>query len=321
MSRLLARRRSAPAALAAVIVALAAAAPWLAPRPPDLQEDVAGARYLPPLARAFALQTRPGRVRIVTDLRRGSGGWSYLRAGRREELADGDLVAPPSPRQYLLGTDALGRDLAGRLLYGTRHSLAIASLAVALALLLGVGVGSAAAVAGGRWDALIMRGVDVLMSIPRLLMVLLCAALFRPSTFLLVLILGATTWTGLARIVRGEMLALRGGDLELAARALGAPPARTILRHLVPQIIPVLVVGASLRLADTVLLESAVSLLGFGSPSPAVSLGGIMASGREALAEAWWIAAWPGLLLCVLVLTLRSAAASIFRTSDPPSVA
>jgi len=303
------------------VFCLSLAAPWLAPRPPDLQEDVAGARYLPPLTRAHALRVNLQQVRVVTSLRPVPTGWEYVRSGKRERIGRGDLLEAPSPRFYLLGTDGLGRDLVSRLLYGARHSLGIGALGVALALILGVGVGAGAGWAGGAWDVALMGGVDVLRSVPRLLIYLVCASLFAPSTLLLVLVLGLTTWTSLARLVRAQILTLRKSDLAAASRAAGSTPWRTLLRHLLPQIGPVLVVATSLRFADTILLESALSLLGLGSPPPAVSFGSLLASGREALAEAWWIAAWPGLSLSAVVIALRSAASGLSRQSDPPSLA
>jgi peptide/nickel transport system permease protein len=312
--------RSGSAALVLILLATLGA-PWLAPGSPDLQEDVAGARCLPPLTRAHAIRIEPHRTRIVTSLVRTPQGWEYVRAGRFERIAEDRLLAPPSPRFYLLGTDSLGRDMASRLLHGLRHSVGITALSVALALLLGIGVGSAAGLAGGWWDAVLMRGVDVLMSIPRLLLFLLCATLFEPSTLLLVLVLGATTWTGLARVVRAQMMRLRQSDLALAARASGFAPPRVLVRHLIPQIGPVIVVTASLRFADTMLLESALAFLGLGTPPPAVSLGGIIASGRDVLAEAWWIIAWPGILISTIVLAVRSALGGLFRIPDPPSLA
>jgi peptide/nickel transport system permease protein len=312
-------RRAGPLVLALLLVA-AAAAPWLAPRPPDEQEDVAGARLLPPLQRAHMLRTSSG-THVVTGLARTPDGWSGHRMRSVESFRDADLLAPPEPRLYLLGTDTLGRDVASRLLYGLRHSTALAALAVALALLLAVVVGSTAALGGPAWDAILMRGVDVLLSIPRLVLFLVCATLFVPSTLLLVMVLGATTWTGLARIVRAGMMTLAGGGLRAAARAAGATPVRFVARHLLPQIAPALAVGAALRFADTVLLESAIALLGLGAPPPAVSLGGIMASGRESLAGGWWLTALPGLLLALIVLALRSTATTLDRSLDPPSVA
>jgi len=156
------------------------------------------------------------------------------------------------------------------------------------------------------------------MSIPRLLVYLVCAALFPPSSLLLVLVLGATTWTGLARIVRAEMMSIRGSDLALGARAVGSRPLRVVLLHLLPQMGPVLATTASLRFADTLLLESALSLLGLGPP--AVSLGAIMGSGRDVLADAWWVVVWPGVVISATVGTLRATAAGLFRLADPPSL-
>ncbi|MBI4168856.1 MAG: ABC transporter permease [Acidobacteria bacterium] len=311
--------RGASATLA-LILAVAAAAPWLAPGPPEEQEDVAGARYLPPLTRAHAVHLEPHGTRIVTALRPRGDGWEFRRAGSRGWIPTDRVHGHPEPRFYLLGTDGLGRDLTSRLLFAARHSISVAAMSVALALLLGVGLGSAAALAGGWWDAALMRGVDMLMSIPRLLIYLVCAALVRPSTLFLVLVVGATTWTGLARLVRAEMMKLRHSDLALAARAAGVPAPRILLRHLLPHIGPLLVVTVALRFADTVLLESALSFLGLGAPPPAVSLGGIMASGRDALADAWWIVAWPGILISALLLSIRSTAADLFRLPESPSL-
>ena len=309
--------------IAAVITLflIVTAAPLLAPADPDAQEDPAGARYLPPLTRAHALRLEGHRVLVVTRLRATGNGWEFQRAEQQESLPAAALEGPPERRFYLLGTDALGRDLTSRILFGARQSLGIAALSVALALVLGIGVGSAAGYLGGWWDAALMRGVDALMSIPRLLIYLMCAALFPPSTLLLVLVLGGTTWTGLARLVRAGVMSTIKSDLGLQARALGSRPLRLVLLHLLPQMAPVLVTTATLRFADTLLLESALSLLGLGSPPPAVSLGGIMGSGRDVLAEAWWVVAWPGLAIAVTVAALRAAAADLFRLTDPPSLA
>ena len=296
-------------------------APWVAPRPPDLQEDVAGARYLPPLTRAHALQLSAERIRVLTALRQTPDGWSGVRGGRMEAFDGKEVLGSPEPRFYLMGTDGLGRDLTGRLLYGIRHSLAIAALSAMLAIGLGVAVGCLAGLGGRALDAGLMRMVDVIRCIPRLLLILVCASLFHPSTLLLVVVLGATTWTGLARILRGEMRVLARSDLAASARASGASPLRVALRHLLPQTAPLLAVNTALRLADIILLESALALLGIAAPPPAVSLGGVMASGSDALGEAWWIAVWPGLLIAGMVLALRSLTARFLRLPDPPSVA
>ena len=313
-------RNRAGAWTTAALALLALAGPWVAPYPPDRQEDVAGARLLPPLTRADALQDGRGRLLIVTDLRRTAEGWEFDRAGRRQTLPAAAPAPQPSPRFYLLGTDTLGRDITSRLLYGLRHSVVVAALCVALALILGAGVGAAAGLAGGLWDAILMRGVEVVMSIPRLLLIVVCAAIFRPSLTTLVLVLGGTTWTGLARMVRAETLTFRGSSPALAARAVGSSAPRLIARHLVPQIAPLLVVFSALRFADIMVLESALSFLGLGAPPPAISLGDILASGREALYEAWWVAAVPGALIAAVVLSVRSASRRLFSLEDPPSL-
>jgi peptide/nickel transport system permease protein len=313
--------RAGGAWTAAGVVLLALTGPWLAPYPPERQEDVAGARLLPPLTRAHAVAAGPHRTLIVTGLRRTADGWEFERGGRTQALAASDLARPPAPRFYLMGTDTLGRDLLSRMLYGARHTVGLAALCVALALVLGLAAGASAGLAGGLWDEVLMRGVDVLLAIPRLLLVLVCAALFSPSIPLLVLVLGGTTWTGLARLARAETLAFRQSALAQAVRAAGASAPRLVLRHLVPQIAPLLVVFAALRFADTIVLESALSFLGLGVPPPAVSLGDVLASGREALHEAWWVPAAPALLITAIVLAVRSAARGLFRLQDPPSLA
>jgi peptide/nickel transport system permease protein len=314
------RRLLAPGPLLALLLLPAAAADLLAPAPPDRQEDVAGARFLPPLTRVHLMRGPGTRLRIVTDLQRTTDGWTARRAGRIETIPDRELPARPEPRLYLLGTDGLGRDVFSRILFGLRHSAAVAALAVGLALGVALAFGAAAVFGGPFCDALVMRGTDVVMAIPRLVLFLVCATLLAPSTLLLVLVLGATTWTGLARLVRVELLALAGGDLEAAARATGSRPARILIRHLLPQMVPTLATAAALRFADTILLEAAVSLLGLGATPPAVSLGSVMASGRESLGTGWWLVLFPGLLLAALVLLLRSAATSLERRLDPPSL-
>lgn len=302
--------------LAGILLA-ALAAPWLSPGPPGLQEDVAGGRLLPPLTRAHVLRPDPHRAWIVTDLRRTENGWEFRRAGREGTITPEDLFSPPSRRVYPLGTDALGRDLAGRVLHGARHSLFVASASVLLALLIGLGVGGAAGLAGGWWDAVLMRGVDLFLSLPRVLIFLVCATLFPPSTLLLVLVLGATAWTEVARVVRASAMALRESDLVRAVRAVGSRPARILFRHLIPELAPAITVNLSLRFADMVLLESSLSFLGLGSPPPAVSLGGIVASGREVLTEAWWVVAWPGFVIGILVMALHATGTALHEVTRP----
>ena len=307
--------------LAAIVLGLALAGPLLVPAGADRDDDPAGARYLPPMTRAHAVPMRSGGARIVTSLSRVDGGWAARRAGAAVVIPDAEVAGPPAPHLYLLGTDGLGRDLLDRMLRGARHSVLVAGAGVAVALLLGVLVGTVAGLARPGGEAVLMRVTDVLLATPRFLVYLLCAALFGPSTLLVVAVVGLTTWPSLARLVRASTRALRGQEGILAARAAGCSPARLVVRHILPALEPAIAVTAALRFADTIRLEAALSFLGVGSPPPAVSLGAIVASGRGVLGEAWWVAAWPGLAIAALVLAVRSAVSRPSSLAEPPSVA
>lgn len=300
-------------------LALLLAVPWLAPRSPELQEDAAGARLMPPLSRASAIKIEDHRVWIVTHLRRSEARWVFTRAGRPGSLPAEAILAPPAPRLYVLGTDSLGRDVLSRVLHGARRSVGIGLASVGLGLIVGLGAGSAAAMLGGWADSLLMRAVDVFMSIPQLILLLAAAAFLEPSNAVIVAVLGLSTWTSLARVSRAKLISLREGDLHLAALSLGASSTWRTVRHLLPQLTPVILVTASLRFADTVLLESALGFLGLGSQPPAVSLGGMIAAGRQVLPEGWWLSACPGALLAILVLGFRAAAGRL-RGADPPAM-
>jgi ABC-type dipeptide/oligopeptide/nickel transport system permease subunit len=307
--------------LAAAVLGLALVGPFLVPANESGDDDPAGARYLPPLTRAYVVPLRSGSHRVVTSLHRADGGWTGRRAGADVFFGDEEVAGPPAARFYALGTDGLGRDLLDRMLRGARHSVLVAGAGVAVALFLGVLVGTAAGLARPGGDAVLMRFTDVLLATPRFLVYLLCAALFGPSTFLVIVVVGLTTWPSLARLVRASTRALRGHEGILAARAAGCSPARLVVRHLHPALEPAVAVTAALRFSDTIRLEAALSFLGVGSPPPAVSLGAIVASGRGVLADAWWVAAWPGLAIALLVLAVRSAVARPSRLAEPPSVA
>lgn len=309
-------RSTWPLLLLLVLALAAPACPGLAPPWP---EDVAGARRLPPLTRAWAVRLAEGRTRIVTRLVAGEDGVAAVRDGR-PVLFEHDEVRRLTPRRYWLGTDALGRDVTGLVLRGIRHSLVVAAAAVALCVVLGVAAGALAALGGTIADRVVMRVVDGLLALPMVLVFLVFAAFFRPSTAALVLALGGLSWPALARLVRADLAALRGREFALAARAAGGSRGRLLLGHLLPQLAPLLAVSTALRFADTVVLESALAFLGFGAPPPAVSLGDVIAAGRNDLAQAWWVTAAPTGALVVIVVVARSRVAGLFRSSEPPSL-
>jgi len=214
-------------------------------------------------------------------------------------------LAPPAWGAHPLGTDQLGRDILSRILYGSQVTLLVAAAAVLLGGVVGVGLGILAGYAGGWTDRILMRVVDMQLAVPLMLLALLVVATLGPSLQNIVLVLALTCWVRYARIVRGQVLALRDREFMLAVRAAGAGPVRAMLRHILPNVLtPVLVVG-TLELARVILLEAALSFLGLGVQPPFPSWGRMLAEGRNYMASAWWIAAFPGLAIMLTVLAVN----------------
>ena len=226
------------------------------------------------------------------------------------------LLAPGSG--HWLGTDELSRDVLARVVTGARVSLAVAVLAVALSLTVGAGVGLVAGYAGGATDALLMRGVDGAIAVPRLFYLLLAAAAWeRMPLFAFILLLGLTGWFGTSRLVRGEVLRLRGENFVHAAEGLGASRARIILRHLLPNSAGPLFAAAALAVGDVILLEAGLSFLGVGVRPPTPSWGGMILEGKEVLARAPWISLVPGVAITLTVLAIHFTGESLRAAFDP----
>jgi len=228
-----------------------------------------------------------------------------------DPLAQGDVVATrftaPLHRDalgafHLLGTDRFGRDVWSRLLYGARVSLATGLLATLIAVGLGGLVGLAAGVWRGRIATVLLALTDFALAIPRVVLLLLLAALWRPGATLVVVVLGLTGWMGIARLVYGEATALMARTFILSARALGAPRGRLAWRHVLPNTWTPMIIAAALGVGNAITLEAGLSFLGLGVQPPTPSWGGMIASGRDTLVNAPWVAVVPGVALVLVVV-------------------
>ena len=216
---------------------------------------------------------------------------------------DQDLIA--HSREHPLGTDKLGRDLLSRIIYGGRVSLLVGIATVALSLATGVAIGSFSGYCGGWVDQLLMRLVDVLVAFPGILLAIAFTAVLGPGLDHVIIALCLIGWTGYARLVRGEILSLRERDFIHAARALGGRPKRIILRHLLPNLLPPLLIQATFGLAAAVVAEGSLSFLGLGVEPPTPSWGSMLNDGRQFLLVAPHLTTYPGLALMITVLALN----------------
>ncbi len=208
-----------------------------------------------------------------------------------------------SPSQFHpFGCDQLGRDVMSRVVHGARISLAIGTMATLLSTLLGVTVGVIAG-AGGRAGSLMMRGIDLALAFPTLVLLLVLASLWPTDNWLaLIGLLALTTWMPTARLVRAETLALSRRPFMEAAQSAGAPPLRRLVRHVIPNVASTVLVAATLQVGDMMLLESGLSYLGLGVTPPTPSWGDMVRQGMQHLGDAWWLTVFPGLALALAVI-------------------
>lgn len=225
-------------------------------------------------------------------------------------------LLPPS-WEHPLGTDDLGREVLVRMLYGARISLLVGFVAVGISTLIGIVCGALAGYYGGWIDAVMMRFVDIMLCFPAFFLILAVIAFLDPSIWNIMIVIGLTSWMGVARLVRAEFLSLRQRDFVLAAQAMGASDVRLILRHILPNAMSPVLVSATLGIAGAILTESALSFLGIGVQPPTPSWGNMLIIGKQTLGSAWWLSVFPGLAILITVLGYNLLGEGIRDALDP----
>jgi peptide/nickel transport system permease protein len=228
----------------------------------------------------------------------------------------GRLTEAPS-RDYPLGTDQIGRDLLSRVIYGGRVSLLIGTAAVLVSSTIGVLLGLAAGYFAGRVDWTIMTLVNVMLTFPFVLLALAVIAVLGPSLINMIIVLGVADWPLYARVIRAETLAIREREFVLAGRALGMSHFRIVFRQILPNLISVIVVIATLQVARVIILESFLSFLGLGVQPPTPAWGNMLGEGRVYMLNSWWIATFPGLAIFVTTLAINLMGDALRDWLDP----
>jgi peptide/nickel transport system permease protein len=230
---------------------------------------------------------------------------------------DAKHVLEAPSRAHLLGTDGLGRDVLSRMLYGARVSLLVGFVAIGISTLVGVSLGAIAGFFGGIFDAIIMRFVDLMLNFPTFFLILAVIAYLDSTIWNIMAVIGLTSWMGICRLVRAEVMSLRERDFMVAAEAMGLPPSRIIFRHALPNALAPVFVSAVLGVAGAILVESALSLLGIGVQPPLASWGNILTEGKSTLEIAWWLSVCPGIAILVTVLGYNLLGDGLREVIDP----
>lgn len=226
------------------------------------------------------------------------------------------ILYPPS-MSHPMGTDELGRDVMSRIMWGARVSLLVGFVAVGIATAIGILVGSLAGYYGGYVDSILMRFVDVMLCFPTFFLILAVIAFWEPSIWKIMLVIGITSWMGVARLIRAEFLSLKERDYVQAARALGGKDLRIIFRHVLPNSLASVLVNATLGVSAAILTESALSFLGIGIQPPHPSWGNMLTAGKDNIEIAWWLSFFPGFAIFITVMGYNILGEGIRDAIDP----
>jgi peptide/nickel transport system permease protein len=227
-----------------------------------------------------------------------------------------NILMPPSSTHFF-GTDDLGRDVCSRMIWGARISLAVGFVSVGISTLIGITLGALAGYYGKFVDIIIMRFVDIMLCIPGFFLILAVIAFLGPNIFNIMIIIGLTSWMGVARLVRAEFLSLKEREFVLGAKASGASDFRIIFIHILPNALSPVFISAVLGVAAAVLLESSLSFLGLGIQPPTPSWGNILTEGKSNIEIAWWLSVFPGLAILITVLGYNLLGEGLRDALDP----
>jgi len=299
-------------ALIATLFVVSALAPVLANnRPLAMKKD--GRWFFPILFRYKEFTALTNFKKLAADVKiMPPIPWAYDESD--EDLADNP--AKPSSAHWM-GTDAIGRDLLSRIIHGTGVSLKVGFVSVGISLSIGVLIGSLAGFYGGWVDIVISRLIEVMQCFPTFFLILTVIAFVGPSIWTVMVVIGVTTWTGLARMVRAEFLTLKDREYVLAARVIGASDARIILRHVLPNALAPVFVSATLGVASAILVESTLSYLGLGVQPPDPSWGNLISEGQQYIRSCWWLSMFPGSMILLTVLSYNLFGEGLRDALDP----
>lgn len=230
---------------------------------------------------------------------------------------DLDAILLKPSGAHLFGTDEEGRDVLARMLYGTQISLSVGLISVFLYVAIGILLGALAGYFGGWVDILISRAIEIMICFPTFFLILTVLAFIGPSLVNIMVVIGLTSWPGIARLVRGEFLKLRGQDFVLSGKVSGAGSFRLIFRHILPNSLAPVLVSATFGVASAILVESSLSFLGFGVQPPTPSWGEILSQSRDFMDIAWWLAFFPGLAIFLSITAYNLVGEGLRDAIDP----
>lgn len=233
------------------------------------------------------------------------------------EIAGFSFTKEGGSMTYLLGTDLHGRDIFSRMIHGSRIAVLVSGMVLAIATTIGVSLGISSGYFGGKADAIIMRLVDIMLAFPPLLIAIVFSVVYEPSFRNVIIVISALYWAITARQVRAEALAIKAQDFVTLARVAGASHVRIMWKHILPNVIPTVLVITTLQVGTVILFEASLSFLGVGIPPPNPSWGVVVSEGRDQLSTAWWISLFPGMCIVVAVLTMNTLGDWVRDRLDP----